>query len=300
MSHPLFKTVPKEEYFLPGTPACPGCPAALGLRLLLKALGPKTVLVIPASCSSIIQGAYPKTAVKVPLINIAFAASAATASGIVEALELKGVKDVNVVVWAGDGGTADIGLQGLSGAAERGHNIIYVCYDNEAYMNTGIQRSGATPYMAWTTTTPTGKREKKKEVPLIVAMHKVPYVATASLAYPHDYIMKLKKAASKKGFKYIHLLAPCPPGWRFDSSKTIEISRLAVETGMWILYEIEDGEFRLTGPSRALIDKSKRKPVELYIRAQGRFSHLTQEDITELQRIVDEEWEWLKQWFTVK
>ena len=225
------KDLPVEEYLLAGNASCPGCPASLGLRMLGKALGGKLILVVPACCSTIIQGAFPKTAANFPVLNIAFAASAATASGVAAGLEVKGEKDVHVVVWAGDGGTADIGIQALSGAAERGDNIIYICYDNEAYMNTGIQRSGATPYGAWTTTTWTGKKEFKKDVPMIMAAHNLPYIATACVAYPLDFIAKVRKAAKYRGTKYIHLLAPCPPGWRFPSEKTVEVGRLAVLTG---------------------------------------------------------------------
>ncbi len=285
------KDLPIEDYWLSGNPSCPGCPASLGLRLLMKTLGPKTIVVIPACCSTIIQGAYPKTSANFPILNIAFAASAAAASGIVEALELKGRSNVNVVVWAGDGGTVDIGLQALSGAAERNENIVYVCYDNEAYMNTGIQRSGATPYGAWTTTTITGKKEHKKNLPLIMAAHGIPYVATASISYPIDFITKLKKASKIYGMKYIHLHSPCPTGWRFPSSKTIEIGRLAVLTGTWVLYEVENGIFKLNPPSNVLIDRNKRKPVRSYIKIQGRFSHLTEKNIDELQRYIDRQWE---------
>lgn len=265
----------REEYWLPGHSACPGCPAALGLRMLGKALGGRFVLVVPAGCTTVIQGIYPKTPLRVPLLNVAFAASASTAPGLRTALAMRGL-DIPVVAWAGDGGTVDIGLQALSGTAERDEDILYICYDNEAYQNTGIQRSGSTPLGAWTTTTPTGKRERKKDVALIVAAHRVPYVATASVAYPLDFIEKVGRAASIKGFKFIHLHAPCPTGWRFPPSKMIEIGRLAVETGMWILYEVESGVLRLTGRSAALLDPARRKPIEEYLRLQGRFSHLFQ------------------------
>jgi len=288
------RTVSREDYLLPGHAACPGCPESIGLKIIGKAFKGKAILVIPASCSSIIQGPYPRSAIRMPLLNIAFAASAAAASGIAAALEILGKTDVQVVVWAGDGGTADIGIQALSGAAERNDNIIFVCDDNEAYMNTGIQRSGATPYGAWTTTTWTGKKEFKKDVPMIVAAHRVPYVATASIGYPLDFMEKLIKASKIKGFKYIHLLSPCPVGWRFPPEKTIEMGRLAVLTGMWPLYEIEYGKFKLTGPSRALIDKSKRIPVEKYIKMQGRFKHLKDKDIKRLQEYVDKQWEEIK------
>jgi len=288
------KSLPREEYLLPGNASCPGCPSALGLRLLGKALGKNVILVVPASCTSIIQGPYPKTAVKFPLINVIFASSAATASGIAAALEILGKSDIHVVCWSGDGGTVDIGLQALSGAAERGDNILYICYDNEAYMNTGIQRSGSTPYGAWTTTTVLGKRRHKKNLPMIMMAHNIPYVATASIGYPLDFIRKIKKAVKYKGLKYIHLLAPCPVGWRFPPSKTVEVGRLAVLTGMWPLYEIEKGKFRLTGISRTLLDKSKRRPIIEYIKVQGRFSHLTEEDIRVLEEYVDSLWEDIK------
>jgi pyruvate ferredoxin oxidoreductase beta subunit len=285
------RELPREEYLLPGTAACPGCGFTIGLRMALKALGPKVIMVVPAGCTSIIQSPYPYTSIGVPLLNIAFAAAASTASGITQALEYKGDKETTVLVWAGDGGTADIGIQALSGAAERGENFIYVCYDNEAYMNTGIQRSGATPFGAWTTTTWTGKKEFKKDIPMIMAAHRIPYVATASIAYPIDFYDKLKKAKTHKGLKYLHLHAPCPPGWKIPTDKTVEIAKLAVETGLWPLYEIENGEFRLTGPSKILIDKNRRKPVESYIKMQGRFSHMTDEDIKILQEWIDKQWE---------
>jgi pyruvate ferredoxin oxidoreductase beta subunit len=201
------------------------------------------------------------------------------------------VKDVTVLAWAGDGGTADIGIQALSGAAERGTNFIYVMYDNESYMNTGIQRSGSTPYGAWTTTTPTGKKRHKKNLPLIMAAHGIPYVATACVSYPQDLITKLRKAKEMKGTKYVQILAPCPPGWRFPTDKTVEMGRLAVRTGMWALFEIENGNFALSGPSAALIEKAKRKPLEEYLRMQGRFRSLTREDVIIIQEWIDKMWE---------
>jgi len=285
------KELPKEEYILKGNPACAGCGAAISLRLMFKALGRKVIMIVPACCTTVIQGPYPYTAFKVPLLNIVFESTGAAASGIVAALKKRGIEDVTVVGWAGDGGTVDIGLQSLSGAAERETNFIYICYDNEAYGNTGMQRSGATPFGAWTTTTPTGKREHKKDMPMIMAAHGIPYVATVIPSYPLDFINKLRKAKQIKGTKYIHILSPCPTGWRFPGSKTIEIGRLAVQTGMWALYEIENGEFKLSPPSARLLDKSKRKPVELYLKAQGRFRNLTDKDIAEIQQWVDETWE---------
>jgi pyruvate ferredoxin oxidoreductase beta subunit len=285
------KELSTEEYFLPGNATCAGCSASVGIRLAFKALGPKTVFVVPACCTSVIQSAFPHTAFAVPCLNIAFEAAAAAASGVVAAYEQRGVKDVTVLAWAGDGGTADIGIQALSGAAERGTNFIYVMYDNESYMNTGIQRSGSTPYGAWTTTTPTGKKKHKKDVALIMAAHGIPYVATACVSYPLDFVSKLRKAKEMKGTRFIQILAPCSPGWRFPTEKTIEIGRLAVRTGMWALFEIEHGKFRLTSSSKALIDKTKRKPIEEYLQMQGRFANLKNEGVLELQNWIDKKWE---------
>jgi len=284
------KTLPKEKYFLPGSAACPGCPEAMGLRYVGMALGKKAIIVVPAGCTSVIQGLAPGCAVNLPVLNVPFASADAVASGLAAAKEIIG-EDAVIVVWAGDGATADIGFGPLSGAAERNDNIVHICVDNEAYMNTGIQRSSLTPYGAWTTTTWTGKKEAKKELPLIMIAHKVPYVATASIGYPTDFIQKLRKAASIKGFKYIHLHAPCPTGWRFDPSKTVEMARLAVETGMWILFEAEKGKVRISPFSKPYVDKSKRKPIEQYLRLQGRFRGITKEDIKILERMVDEAWE---------
>lgn len=285
------KELPKEEYLLKGHAACAGCGPAISLRLLFKALGKKIIMVVPACCTTVIQGPYPYTASAVPLQNILFESTGAAASGITAALRQRKLDDITVVGWAGDGGTVDIGIQALSGAAERGTNFIYICYDNEAYGNTGMQRSGATPYGAWTTTTPSGKRERKKDMPLIMAAHRIPYVATACTSYPLDFVNKLKKAKEMKGTKYIHLLTPCPTGWRYDTSKTIEMGRLAVLSGLWVLYEIENGKFKLNPPSDRLIDKAKRKPVKDYFASQGRFRGLSEDDVVKIQKWVDEDWE---------
>ena len=285
------KELPREEYLLKGHAACAGCGPSIALKLLFKALGNKIVLVVPACCTTVIQGPYPYTSVAVPLQNILFESTAAAASGIVAALRKREIHDITVVGWAGDGGTVDIGIQALSGAAERETDFIYVCYDNEAYGNTGMQRSGATPYGALTTTTPLGKKERKKNMPLIMAAHKIPYVATACPSYPTDLVNKLRKAKEIRGTKYIHILAPCPTGWRYDPSKTVEVGRLAVQTGLWALYEIEYGKFRLNPPSDRLLDKAKRKPVEDYFALQGRFRGLTKEDIEQIRQWLDEDWE---------
>jgi pyruvate ferredoxin oxidoreductase beta subunit len=285
------KELPKEEYLLKGHAACAGCGAAVSLRLLFKALGNRVFLIVPACCTTVIQGPYPYTAFGVPLQNILFESTAAAASGVVAALQQRKVKDVTVVGWAGDGGTADIGIQALSGAAERKTNFIYICYDNEAYGNTGMQRSGLTPYGAWTTTTPSGKKERKKDMPMIMAAHKIPYVATACASFPLDFVNKVRKARDIQGTKYIHLLAACPTGWRYDTSKTIEMGRLAVQTGLFVLYEVENGKFKFNPPSDRLIDKSKRKPVREYFAAQGRFRSLTEEDIVTIEKWSDEDWD---------
>ncbi len=289
------RTLSGEELLLAGTAACPGCGAILALRLALKALGRKTILIIPAGCVSVSQGMAPYTAVKVPVLNIAFAASAAAASGIVEGLDVTGVFGVTVAVWAGDGGTADIGIQALSGAAERQTDFIYFCCDNESYMNTGIQRSSSTPFGAWTTTTPTGKREPKKDMPFIMAAHKIPYIATACSSYPVDFVEKTEMAKGLRGTKYVQVLAPCPSGWRFPAEKTIEIGRLAVETGIWPLFTIKNRKFSLSLTSERLLEGSKRRPVREYFEAQGRFHHLSDADIDDIQHSVSTIWDHLGQ-----
>jgi len=274
-----------KEFLAPGHRGCAGCGATIGVRLALKVLGKNTVAVSATGCLEVITTPYPETAWEIPWMHVAFENAAAVASGVERALKTQG-KDAQVVAFGGDGGTADIGLQALSGAMERGHNLIYICYDNEAYMNTGVQRSGATPYGASTTTSPAGKEsfgedKPKKNIPMIMAAHGVPYVATASISYPEDFIKKVQKAKEIDGPAYIHLHQPCTTGWGFDPSKTIELGRLAVETGSWILYEIEDGEFRVT--YRPL----QRKMVDEYLMAQKRFKHLTEEERGRIQHNVD-------------
>ncbi|NVM55984.1 MAG: 3-methyl-2-oxobutanoate dehydrogenase subunit beta [Candidatus Helarchaeota archaeon] len=288
-----------EEYFLKGNSSCSGCGGELSIRWILKALGKRTIVVTPASCFNVTIGLYPKAAPAIPYLNMAFAAGAAACSGIAAGLAARkkrdpSMEDITVLCYGGDGGTIDIGIQGLSGAAERGSNIIYICYDNEAYMNTGTQRSGGTPFGAWTTTTPTGKRQHKKNVPMIMAAHGIPYVATASSAYPLDLYQKVKKAKDIKGTKYIHVLAPCAPGWRFPTELTIEVGRKAVQTGMWVLYEIENGKMSLSGPSKKFLEKEKRLPIEEYIKLQGRYRNISPEDIQTLQNWIDQQWESLQ------
>ncbi|MHA1292024.1 MAG: thiamine pyrophosphate-dependent enzyme [Promethearchaeota archaeon] len=288
----------QEEYFLPGNACCAGCGLEIALRWAMKALGPNTALVTPASCLNVVIGLYPKTAPSFPFINMAFAAGAAAATGFDAAFKAKAYrwpdhvwKDMTALVFAGDGGTTDIGLQGLSGAAERDSNIIYVCYDNEAYMNTGIQRSSSTPHGAITTTTPFGKERYKKDLPGIMAAHEIPYVATTSISEPLDIYEKFKKAKSIKGCKYIHILAPCPPGWGFPAEDAIEIARLAVKSGFWILYEVENGILKLSKKSKQLVDKSKRLPIIEYVSKQKRFAGISEKTLIEIQERIDHRWE---------
>lgn len=283
----------QREGVLPGDAACLGCPIPIALKVVSAVFGKKAVFVIPACCTSVIMGTYPGQALKAGIVHVPFASAAAVASGVSQALKERGINDVYVIAWAGDGGTADIGMASLSGAAERNDDIIYIMYDNEAYMNTGIQRSSSTPPGAWTTTTPTGKVEAKKDVARIMIAHGVPYVATASVGYPHDLYNKLQKAKNIKGFRFIHIHAPCPPGWRFEPQYTVRIAKLAVETGLWILYEYHDGKLTLSGPSRPYLDPSKRKPIEEYIKLQGRFRGATEEFIAEIKKYVDENWKWI-------
>ena len=290
------RSLPEEELFLAGSTACQGCPSSLALRIAFKALGSNTILVVVASCTSVLQGSYPLSAINLPLMNVAFATGGASASGVVagiDALAKRGELEEkpNVLVWAGDGGTYDIGIQSLSGAAERETDFIYVCYNNEMYSNTGTQRSGATPLGAWTTTTPGGKAQPRKDIAQIMIAHRIPYVATASLAYPLDFYNKMMKARGIRGTKYIEMLAPCPPGWKFPSSKTIEVSRLAVQSGMWLLYEHENGETRFTGGTKHIIDgKVKKRPVKDYLEMQGRFKQaLGSSEGLEAESMLEEE-----------
>jgi 2-oxoisovalerate ferredoxin oxidoreductase beta subunit len=281
-------TIPEEEFAYPGSTGCPGCGANLVMRYLLKGLGERTILSIPACCWAVMPGYWPSNCLKVPVLYTAFEATGAAISGLRAALDVKGVKDVTVVGFAGDGGTVDIGLQALSGAAERRTDAIYVMYDNEAYMNTGIQRSGSTPWGAWTTTTPVGnshgfKHESKKDIMAIMQAHKIPYAATVSPAFPEDFVKKVEKAKQISGFRFLHALSPCPPGWRTNPSLSVEIARLAVDTRVFPLYEIEDGKVRITR-------KGKGLPITEYIKVQGRFQHLTEPEIDAMQKAVDDDW----------
>jgi pyruvate ferredoxin oxidoreductase beta subunit len=284
-------TLPKEEYLHPGNRACTGCGLSIAYRTGLKALGPDTILIVPPSCLTVLQGLFPVASTKLPCLNVTFASTAAAATGVREALKAQGREHIKVVGWAGDGGTSDIGLQSLSGAAERGDDFLFMCYDNEGYMNTGVQRSGTTPQWAITANTPfKGKLQQQKDVPAIMAAHGIDYVATASAAYPLDLYDKIKKALLLQGTKYIHIHTPCPPGWGFDPRYSVKIGRLAVETGFFDLYEVERGQFRLTGASEKLLEKRQLVPVREYLKPQVRFKLLTEERLADIQAQVDAKW----------
>jgi pyruvate/2-oxoacid:ferredoxin oxidoreductase beta subunit len=275
----------ENEYMRSGHMACPGCGVATTMRLVLKALGEKTIVVIIPSCVGVISAAAPNSTLTVPCFHSAFEIAAPTAAGIASALKIRGDEETTVLAFAGDGGTFDIGLQSLSGAADRNDNFIYVCLDNEGYMNTGIQSSSATPQHAWTMTTPAGRSGKKKQFMQIIAAHRIPYAATASLGYPQDLMEKVKKAQGLKGTRFIHTLTPCPTGWRMPEDLTGQSAMLAVETKLFPLYEIIDGtEYRITHEPKGL-------PVSDYLKMQGRYRHLTQEAIMDFQREADVEWE---------
>lgn len=281
----------EREYMLPGNRTCAGCGLSIAYRHALKALGENTIVTVPASCLTVLHGMYPITSVNIPCINTTFASTAASATGIAAALKATGREGITAVAFAGDGGTHDIGIQALSGAAERNTDFIYVCYDNEAYMNTGCQRSSSTPLGAFTTTTPIrGKEQHQKDMPAIVQAHSVPYVATASSSYPLDLYQKFTKAKAVKGTRFIYISTPCPPGWLFPTKDTVKMGRLSVETGMVVLYEVESGVFRLTGASEKLAQKGRLSPVREYVKLQGRFAKIREEQIEELQRWVDERW----------
>ncbi|MBD3229869.1 MAG: pyruvate synthase subunit beta [Candidatus Lokiarchaeota archaeon] len=286
--------LPEEEYILPGTRACSGCGLSLAYRYALKALGKNTIVTVPASCSTVLHGMYPCAAVNIPMLNTAFESTGASASGIRAGLNALGKKDITVLAWAGDGGTTDIGIQALSGAAERGTDIIYACYDNQAYMNTGTQRSGSTPLGAYTTTTPTGKAQRRKNMPAIMAAHGIPYVASTNASYPIDVYTKFKKANNefKGDTRYIHIFSPCPPGWGFDTKDLIKIGKLATLSGIWDLYEIINGDLQLNGDTLKIVQgKKKRLPVKEYFRSQKRFDVLSDEQIQSIQKEIDNKFE---------
>ena len=260
-----------------GVSTCAGCGLELAVRHILEVLGDNTVIVIPPGCAALFSGFGEETALRIPGIQGNLENSAAIAAGIRAGFEVQGREGITVLALAGDGATVDIGLQALSGVFERGDRVLYVCYDNEAYMNTGIQGSGSTPLGARTTTTPGGKDRPRKDMVAIAAAHRIPYVASASVGYIKDLRKKVKKAQEAAGPSYIHIHTPCPTGWFYDPARTIEVARLAVQTGVWPLYEIEDGRRRIT------VSVSRLRPVAEYLRLQGRFDHLDEGNIEEIQ-----------------
>ena len=282
-------TIPAPELMRSGHSACPGCAPALAMRLMLKGLGPRTVVSVPACCWTVIDTPYPTTALGVAMMDNPIESTGASISGLRAAADALGIDHLQILGFAGDGGTADIGLQALSGMLERRTNAIYAMYDNEAYMNTGVQRSGATPLGAWTTTTPAGdggrgKAEPKKDVMGIVLAHRPVYAATVNPSFPEDFVRKVEKAAALTGPRFFHIFAPCPPGWRYASDQTIKIGRMATDCGIFPLYEVEEGRYHVTRKGGAL------RPVAEYFAAQGRFSHLGPEDVARVQAQVTADW----------
>ncbi len=275
--------IPLEELSISPGSACQGCGAALAARLAFKALGPNVIRHGIPCC--------PDTVTATPRVGAVFEGGGAALTGTSRGLKAIGREDVIAVGFYGDGGTYDIGFQGLSAAAERNENILVICKDNEAYMNTGNQRSGATPKYARTSTNPIGPRSRgkeamKKDIPKIFAAHYVPYVATASVGFPEDLIAKVTYAKGVKGFRMIIIQSPCPVGWRFDPAKTIEVARAGVQSGIWPLYEIMDGvKFRLNYKPREL------KPVTEYLKPQARFRHMTDAETNEIQDYTANRWQ---------
>jgi pyruvate ferredoxin oxidoreductase beta subunit len=289
------RLLPREDFVASGHRACQGCAEVLAMRLIHKALGRNTIVASATGCMEIITSPYPETAWKVPWIHVAFENAASVASGIeagYKALMRKGrypKRKINFVGYGGDGATADIGLQFVSGAMERGHDMIYICYDNEAYMNTGIQRSSSTPLGASTTTSPAGRQSIgqktwKKNVTEIMVAHNLPYVATVNPSYPFDLFEKIHKAAAIEGPAYIHVYSACPTGWRMRPELAVQIGRLAVESGVFPLYEVEHGRYRITVPTPAL------RPLRDYLKPQGRFRHLTPDVIDEVEARLHQEY----------
>ena len=295
MANKVADSISREEYFY-GHKACAGCGGSLAVRAALKVLGPNAVSVLPAGCMSAVGFNFPQLCFSNNSIISTFAGTASMLTGVEAGLRAKGYKDFTAVGFAGDGGTADIGIQALSGAIDRNDNIIYICYDNEAYMNTGIQKSGLTPFGARTTTTPAGVNihgniRPKKNMFEIAAAHDIPYAATASVGYIYDFIQKVQKASRIQGTKYIHVIAPCPTGWGVAPDETVDIAKEVVDCGLWYLAEYENGEFTLNNKPKEFTS------VEAYLRKQGRFKHLTDEDIQTIIASRDKKWEYINKNF---
>jgi pyruvate/2-oxoacid:ferredoxin oxidoreductase beta subunit len=279
----------KKDIMSSGHLACPGCGGALSLRLALKALGRDCAFVIPACCMAVIDGPFPFSSLGVPLYHVAFETAASAASGVRAGFHRQGNDHTTVVAWAGDGGTFDIGLGAVSASAARNDDYLYICYDNEAYMNTGIQQSSATPPGAWTTTTPANRPKvgPKKDIMAILAAHKIPYQATANVAYPDDFLRKFRTAKKTKGFRFIHLYSACPPGHKMNDSFSIKTSRLATQSRVFPLYE------RRNGGKVVLTENPRKVAVKEYLSPQGRFRHFTEQDIRHMQHEVDRAWKHL-------
>jgi pyruvate ferredoxin oxidoreductase beta subunit/2-oxoisovalerate ferredoxin oxidoreductase beta subunit len=273
-----------RQLFYSGHAACPGCVEALAMRHILNTLGPDTVAVVPPSCTAIICGAQPCSSLKIPVYQTTLESSAAAASGVRRALDAQGNHDTTVIVLAGDGGTYDIGFQALSSAVERNEDMIYFCFDNEGYMNTGAQKSSATPLFASTGSTPAGKPSKKKNLTEIMAAHEIPYAATATPAHLADLVRKVEKAKSIQGTRISTMLIPCLDGWGLSDDAGITAARLAVDSGTFPLYEVEDGH-RYT-----LNQATKTRPVKDYLTMQKRYRHLTAQELDEVQATVDRDW----------
>ncbi|MCW2276823.1 thiamine pyrophosphate-dependent enzyme [Heliophilum fasciatum] len=289
------RNMTEQEFFF-GHKACAGCGGALAVRLALKVLGERTFAALPAGCMSAVGFIYPQMAFGINAIISTFAGTASMLAGMAAAARAQGLEDVHIVGFAGDGGTADIGIQALSGAIDRGERIIYICYDNEAYMNTGTQKSGLTPLGARTTTTPDGSvvggsTTKKKNMFDIVAAHGIDYAATASIGYYQDYMNKVLRASQCGGTAYIHVMAPCPTGWGIPTEHALTIARESVDCGLWYLAEYSQGKYRLNQRPETFT------PVEDYLRKQGRFKHLQSDDIAQAVRDRDARWQYmLTQW----
>ena len=278
-----------KELHAPGHRACPGCGCAIAVKLILRETGPNTIVVSPTGCLETFTSPFRGSSWEVPWIHSLFENAPAIATGVLAGLNSKGnVDGTKVVAIGGDGGTYDIGMGALSGMFERKDDILYICYDNEAYMNTGIQRSSATPYGAWTTTTPVKhfKERPKKDIDAIMAAHRIPYQATASIAYPEDLFKKVMKAKSIKGARFFHIYAPCPTGWKSRPEDAVKLARMVVQNGLFPIYEVENGE-----KYTQTIKVKERKPVVDYIKLQGRFRHLKPEHIEAIQATIDREWE---------
>lgn len=285
------KNISDDELFF-GHKACGGCGGALAVRGALKVLGRRSVAVVPAGCMSAVAFNYPQLCFANNAIISTFAGTASMMTGIEAGLRALGKKDFQVVGFAGDGGTGDIGIQALSGAIERNDNVLYICYDNEAYMNTGIQKSTLTPFGARTTTTPVGSkvqgnRSFKKNMFEIVAAHGITYAATASVGYLPDFLNKVEKASKIQGTKYIHVIAPCPTGWGIKTEDCIEVAKEVVDCGLWYLAEFENGEFKLNKRPKEFTS------IESYIKRQGRFKHMTDEDIENVVKARDQKWNFI-------